>query len=155
MLGPKSRLPDERRAPLVLRPLARASRISLFEREVRERLSRAALDVLFGAAGIMSEGQRQRSTGKGRETFFGSTMLTIELDALGGSVRDAGDARSAQRLASLLGVEAGSLARIKRIAADEVQRLAGARPRSVSADVKVRSRGTTVYVDVDVEAELP
>jgi hypothetical protein len=154
MVGPKPRLPpDERRAPLALRPLARAVRISLFEREVRERLSRAALDVIFAAAGIMSEGQR--SARKGRELFFGSTMLTIELEGLQPEVRDAADARSAQRLAGLLGVESASLARIKRIAAAEVERLSNARPRTVSADVKVRSRGTTVYIDVDVEAELP
>src|SRR5687767_8638983 len=149
MAGPNPRLvPHEQRtAPalgsaLKLRPMARAARISLFEREVRERLSRAALDVLFASAGIMSEGQR--AARGGREVFFGSTMLTVELVSLTAMVRDAADARSAQRLASLLGVQAGSLSRIKRIAADEVERLSGTRPRSVSADVKVRARGATV-----------
>ena len=150
---PATPAPASVAASVVLRPLARAARISLFEREVRERLSRAALDVLFASAGIMSEGQR--AARGGREVFFGSTMLTIELASLAPAVRDAADARSAQRLASLLGVESASLGRIKRIAASEVERLTGARPRSVSADVKVRARGATVYIDVDVEAVLP
>jgi hypothetical protein len=135
---------------LLLRPLARVERISLFEREVKERLSRAALDVLFAAAGVMSEGQRS-ARGK-REAFFGSTMLTIELEAAAVALRDAADARSAQRLAALLARDAGAQARIKRLAAEECERLSAARPRSLNTDIKVRARGTTVYVDVDVEA---
>ena len=169
MVGPKPRLiPDEplptRLAPpppLALRPLARAARISLFEREVRERLSRAALDVILAAAGIMSEGQRgarreapKRTATKGHELFFGSTMLTIELESVAGSLRDAADARSAQRLAALLARDAGAHARIKRLAASECERLGNVRPKALSADIKVRARGTTVYVDVDVEASF-
>jgi hypothetical protein len=150
MAAPKSLSPNQAR-PL-LRPLARVERISLFEREVKERLSRAALDVLFATAGVMSEGQR--AARGGRESFFGSTMLTIELDAAALALRDAADARSAQRLAALLARDAGAQARIKRLAAEECERLSSARPRSLNTDIKVRARGTTVYVDVDVEASF-
>jgi hypothetical protein len=150
MAAPKSLSPPVTR--LLLRPLARVERISLFEREVKERLSRAALDVLFAAAGVMSEGQRA-AKGK-REAFFGSTMLTFELEAAAVALRDAADARSAQRLAVLLARDAGAQARIKRLAAEECERLASARPRSLNTDIKVRARGTTVYVDVDVEASF-
>ena len=150
MAAPKSLSPNHAR-PL-LRPLARVERISLFEREVKERLSRAALDVLFATAGVMSEGQR--AARGGRESFFGSTMLTIELDAAALALRDAADARAAQRLAALLARDAGAQARIKRLAAEECERLSSARPRSLNTDIKVRARGTTVYVDVDVEASF-
>jgi hypothetical protein len=134
---------------LVLRPLARVDRISLFEREVRERLSRAALDLIFGVAGIMSEGQR--SARGGREMFFGSTMLTIELPSVAASVRDVCDARAAQHLAALLATDTVAAARIKSIAAAEAERLCRIRPKSLGAEIKVRARGTTVYVDVEVE----
>jgi hypothetical protein len=137
---------------LLLRPLLRVRRISLFEREVRERLSRAALDLVFASAAIMSEGQRSLRAGK--EIFFGSTMLTVELDGLSAAVRDACDACSARRLAALLGTEAAALARIRAIAAGEAERLGGTRPTSLEAEIRVRARGTTVYVDVDVEARL-
>jgi hypothetical protein len=150
MAAPKSIRPNLQR--LLLRPLARVERISLFEREVKERLSRAALDVLFAAAGVMSEGQRS-ARGK-RESFFGSTMLTIELETVAAALRDAADARAAQRLAALLARDAGAQARIKRMAAEECERLSSARPRSLNTDIKVRARGTTVYVDVDVEASF-
>jgi hypothetical protein len=150
MAAPKSLSPNLSRP--MLRPLARVERISLFEREVKERLSRAALDVLFATAGVMSEGQR--AARGGRESFFGSTMLTIELDAAALALRDAADARAAQRLAALLARDAGAQARIKRLAAEECERLSSARPRSLNTDIKVRARGTTVYVDVDVEASF-
>jgi hypothetical protein len=150
MAAPKSLSPNLSRP--MLRPLARVERISLFEREVKERLSRAALDVLFATAGVMSEGQR--TARGGRESFFGSTMLTIELDAAALALRDTADARAAQRLAALLARDAGAQARIKRLAAEECERLSSARPRSLNTDIKVRARGTTVYVDVDVEASF-
>jgi hypothetical protein len=149
---PASTPPPRPERRVLLRPLARVERISLFEREVKERLSRAALDVLFAAASVMSEGQR--AARGGRELFFGSTMLTIALDAVSLALRDAPDARSAQRLAALLARDAGAQARIKRLAAEECERLSAVRPRSLNADIKVRARGTTVYVDVDVEASF-
>jgi hypothetical protein len=151
---PKRVLPPgvEPRPRLLLRPLLRVRRISLFEREVRERLSRAALDLVFASAAIMSEGQRSPRNGK--EVFFGSTMLTVELDGLVGALRDACDASSAQRMAALLATDSGALGRIRAIAADEAERLGGTRSDSVSTEIRVRARGTTIYVDVDVEAAL-
>jgi hypothetical protein len=142
----------EVRPRLLLRPMMRVQRISLFEREVRERLSRAALDLVFAGAAIMSEGQR--ASRGGREVFFGSTMLTVELDGLAAALRDACDASSAQRMAALLATDSGALTRIRAIATDEIERLGGSRPASLSTEIRVRARGTTVYVDVDVEAVL-
>jgi hypothetical protein len=135
---------------LLLRPLARAERISLFEREVRMRLSRAALDLVFAAAKVMSEGQR--STRPGKDAFFGSTMLTIELGAVAAAVRDTCDARAAERFATLLGDDEHALARVKAIAGREILRLTGTRPAAVTVEIKVRSQGATVYVDADLEA---
>src|SRR5262245_22530240 len=108
---------------LLLRPMARVEHISLFEQEVRDRLSRSALELVLAAAQVIAEGQR--ATRAGRESFFGSTMLTIDLGRVAPSVRDACDARSAQRLATLLAGDAGALARIRAIAARETERVAG------------------------------
>jgi hypothetical protein len=135
-----------------LRPLARVQRIALFEREVRERLSRAALDLLLARAAVISEGQRQ--TRAGREAWFGSTMLTIDLDALAPALREPCDAGTARRLAGLLESDPAVASRVEAIAAREAARVAGARPRSVSAEMKVSARGVRVFIDVDVEAVL-
>jgi hypothetical protein len=57
-------------------------------------------------------------------------------------------------MSALLATDAGALARIRAIATDEVERLEGSRPASLTTEIRVRARGTTVYVDVDVEAAL-
>jgi hypothetical protein len=137
---------------LLLRPLARAQQISLFEREVRERLSRAGLDLVFAAAKVMSEGQR--TTKPGKDAFFGSTMLTIDLGAVAASVRDACDARSAERLATLLADDTGAHARVQAIAAREVERLTGTRPSAITVELSARAQGATLFVDADVEASF-
>src|SRR3954466_15226386 len=82
------------------RPMARATRIALFEREVRERLSRAALELVLGRAEVISEGQR--GARKGRAPSSGSRMLPIDLPSLDLLLRAPCAAGPARRLAELL-----------------------------------------------------
>jgi hypothetical protein len=130
--------------------MARATRIALIEREVRERLSRSALELVLSRAEVMSEGQR--SVRGGRQAYFGSTMLTIDLPSLELLLRDACDAGTARRLAELLQSDATAAARIDALAASEAARVAGATPVSVSAHVTIRSQAAKVFIDIDVEA---
>ena len=98
--GPDAAAPDATDAPVAARrPMARATRIALFEREVRERLSRAALELVLGRAEVISEGQR--GVRNGRDAYFGSTMLTIDLPSLDLLLRDACDAGTARRSANI------------------------------------------------------
>jgi hypothetical protein len=136
-------------SPTLLRPLARVQRIALFEREVRERLSRAALDLVFERAEVMSEGQQ--STRAGKPVYFGSTMLTIDLEALAPQLRDSCDAGTARRLATLLTNDAAVAARVKSVAKREAARIAGKRLEAVATEVKVSARGARIFIDVDVE----
>src|SRR5499426_2313564 len=131
------------------RPMARATRIALFEREVRERLSRAALELVLGRAEVISEGQR--GARGGRDAYFGSTMLTIDLPSLDLLLRDACDAGTAHRLAELLEGDATAGKRIEALAASEAARVAGAPPKSVSTHVTIRSQAAKVFIDIDVE----
>jgi hypothetical protein len=130
--------------------MARATRIALIEREVRERLSRSALDLVLSRAEVISEGQR--NVRGGRQAYFGSTMLTIDLPSLELLLRDACDAGTARRLAELLQTDATAAARIDALAASEAARVAGATPVSVSAHVTIRSQAAKVFIDIDVEA---
>ena len=132
------------------RPMARATRIALFEREVRERISRAALELVLGRAEVISEGQR--GARGGRDAYFGSTMLTIDLPSLDLLLRDACDAGTARRLAELLEGDATAGERIEALAARESARVAGATPKSVSTHVTIRSQAAKVFIDIDVEA---
>jgi hypothetical protein len=132
------------------RPMARATRIALFEREVRERLSRAALELVLARAEVISEGQR--SVRGGRDAYFGSTMLTIDLPALELLLRDACDAGTARRVAGLLESDAQAAAHIEALAGREAARVAGAEPKTVSAHVAIRAQAAKVFIDIDVEA---
>ncbi|MES1209151.1 MAG: hypothetical protein ABUS79_24700 [Pseudomonadota bacterium] len=136
----------------VRKPMARATRITLFEREVRERLSRAALDVVFARADLLSEGQR--SVKGGKDGYFGSTMLTIDLPALADVLRDACDAGTAHRLVALMESDTALPRRIRGIAEREATRIAGAKLKELRIHVAMRAQGAKVFVDVDVEAGL-
>jgi hypothetical protein len=137
-------------ALLARKPMARAERVTLFEREVRERLSLAAIEILLERAKVLSEGRRARSP-TALEAWFGSTMMTFDVAALGDVVRDPLDARAAARVADLIRGDARVGRRVQRIAEREAHRLAGGPTRAKAADVRVRAQGTLVYLDVDVE----
>jgi hypothetical protein len=136
-------------SPTHLRPIARVQRIALFEREVRERLSRAALDLVFERAEVMSEGQR--TTRQGQPVYFGSTMLTIDLEALAPQLRESCDAGTARHLAALIASDAAVAARVKGVAGREAARIVGGRLKAIATEVKVSARGARVFIDVDVE----
>jgi hypothetical protein len=132
------------------KPMARAVRIALFQREIRVRLSPAALDLMFARADVISEGQRAMRGG--RDSYFGSTMLTVDLPSLAALLSDACDAGTARRLAALLESDAEVTRRVQALAARETARVAGAQPRQVGTHITIRSQGAKVFIDVDVEA---
>ncbi len=134
------------------RPMARATRIALFEREVRERLSRTALELVLSRAEVISEGQR--NTRNGRDAYFGSTMLTINLPSLELLLRDACDAGTARRLANLLQSDAQAVASVEALAGREAARVCGVPPTAVRTHVSIRAQAAKVFIDIDVEASF-
>ncbi len=128
--------------------MARALRVTLFEREVREKLSASAVEILFQRARVLSEGRRSASA-TANDGFFGSTMLTIDLSELADLVRDPADAATAERLAALMEEDSRVQKRVRQIAAQEAERLGGTGARAV--EVRLRTEGATVFIDADVE----
>jgi hypothetical protein len=135
---------------LAPRPLLRARKVALTLREVRERPSRAAIDALLARADVLSEGQR--TTRDGRAMYFGSTMLTVDLALQDDLLRGPCDVTTAQNLVALLDKDAATAAAVRALAAAEVARVSGARPRGVATEIGVRAEGTRIAIDVDVEA---
>ncbi len=136
-----------------LRPMAQARKIPLIEREIREHLSHAALDAVFDQAEVISEGEASRAGGQSQ--FLGSTMLTFDVGALADLVREPADEGTARRLAALLAKDKSLDGRIEVIVRGEVERITGQAPRSVRGETRIRTQGSRVYLDVDVEALLP
>jgi hypothetical protein len=135
-----------------LRPMAQVRRIALIEREVREFLSQAALDVVFARMHVISEGEASAAGGK--RVFVGSTMLTCDVSSLAEILREPTDEGTTRRLAALLTKEPTLERRIQAVVRREVERIAGALPKSVRGETRIRTQGTHLFVDIDVEASL-
>lgn len=137
------------------KPMATARRVALFEREVRWRLTTAAIEILFDVAEILSEGQRHAGgTAPSTGRWFGSTMVTIELARASDLFREEPDASTARRLAELLRLDARVAARIRGLATADAEERAGARLGRTELELRARSAGTQVFLDLDLEIEL-
>src|SRR5205085_9326669 len=125
--------------------MARASRVTLFEREIKERLSHAAIEILIDGADVLSEGQHNGPR------FYGSTMITIDLARHAELVREPCDAASARRVAELFVRDLRACARVRTIAEREARRLARGPLARVAVELKLRWHDARVFVDADVE----
>jgi hypothetical protein len=129
--------------------MAAVHEVSLLQREVRERLGASGLDLLLSEARRLSEGHLA-----GDGSYFGSTMLTIEIAALAGRIRGARDPDLPRRVAAHLAKDEGALARLRAIALEEARRIveSEAELERVGTDVRVRAEEGVLYIDLDVEA---
>jgi hypothetical protein len=127
--------------------MVRATRVTLFEREIVERLSRAATEILLDGADTLSEGQANANC------YYGSTMLTIDLSRHAALIREPCDIASARRLAGLFQRDTRACARIRALAEREARRLAGHALAELTIELSFRWEGTRVFVDADVEGK--
>jgi hypothetical protein len=130
------------------KPMASARRVSLFDREIRLKLSTAALEIFFDVARVLSEGQ---VLGQG---YSGSTMITIDLARVEALVRDGDDPAVVKRVAELCAKDPRVRAQARALAAAEAEERAGRRLARLHIDEEVRASGTSVQIDLDVEGEL-
>lgn len=121
-------------------------RVSLFEREVTVRLAPVSVELLHGAAHVLTEGEL---AGDG---YAGSTMLTIDLARTRDRVSDPVDASTAQRVAILYAADEHCREYARRIAVKEARRIAGCELSAPQVDVESRARGHELHLSLNVEA---
>src|SRR5512139_233574 len=126
------------------KPMAMARRVSLFEREVVVRLAPVAVELLHGAARVLSEGEL---TG---DVYAGSTMLTVDLARTADRIADPPDVSTAQRVALLYAADERCREHARRIAVAEARRLAGCTLTTPLVDVESRARGPEVHLSLNV-----
>jgi hypothetical protein len=127
--------------------MAMARRVSLFEREVSVRLAPVALELLHGAARVLTEGELDG------DAYAGSTMLTIDLRRTADRVSDPPDASTAQRAADLYAADERCRDHARRIAVKEARRIAGCDLASPHVDLESRARGPELHLSLNVEAQ--
>jgi len=125
--------------------MAIARRISLFEREVTIRLASVAVDLLHGAARVLSEGELSG------DVYAGSTMLTVDLARVD-RISDPPDASTAHRVALLYAADDRCREHARRVAIAEARRTAGCDLTMPHVDVESRARGPELHLSLNVEA---
>ena len=127
--------------------MAMARRVSLFERQVSVRLAPVAVDILHGAARMLSEGELAG------DIYAGSTMLTVDLTRTANVISDPPDASTAQKVAFLYAADDRCRDHAKRIAVAEARKAAGCELTAAHVDVESRSRGAELHLSMSVEAQ--
>src|SRR5688572_24543443 len=122
------------------KPMAACRRVSLYRREIRVAPSAAAVDILFGLATQLSEGQRDAGG------YLGSTMITIDLERASDLVSDTCDAATAWRLAELAAGDDRIKARARAIGLAAAERAAAQPLTSSAIDVRVRAAGRHLHI---------
>jgi len=127
--------------------MAMARRVSLFEREVRVRLAPVAVDLLHGAARMLTEGELVG------DLYEGSTMMTVDLARTIAQISDPPDATTAQRVAFLYAADERCRASARRIAVAEARRTSGSDLIAPHVDVESRAKGPEVHLSLNIEAQ--
>ncbi|MBW2735252.1 MAG: hypothetical protein JRH20_22950 [Deltaproteobacteria bacterium] len=135
-------------SPSPKRPMAKVQRVALISRQVTERLGLAGAELLLSQASRMSEGQLLPDG-----HYFGSTMLTIDLEQLAtaGLLSDTCDVSTALKVARLMAVSDALRERVRTVASQEAFRLAEQEIAPTAVEIRVRAEGTLVFIDIDLE----
>ncbi len=143
-----SRRPLTRAHPPPKKPMAGARRLSVFHRRIELGLSATALELVFAAPRVVSEGELDG------DRYVGSTTIVVDLAGLSDKLSDLPDAATARSVANLAGDDPRVRARARQIAFDEARRKAGAHLIQPEIDLQVRSQGSIVRFALDVEATV-
>lgn len=126
--------------------MAMARRVSLFQREVAVRLAPVAIDLLHGAARVLTEGELVDNA------YAGSTMLTVDLSRTIDRISDPPDASTATKVAVLYADDERCRDKARRIAIDEARRIARCDLVTPKVDIESRAKGPQLHFSLNVEA---
>ena len=142
--------------PTRLKPLARArGGAALMVRPSPSLLTRAFEEELFRAAEILSEGGcRDGARGSG-ERYFGSSMISIDLERLSPWFRGGLDAEAVARLTQAVDGSVRVRLRAMRLArAEAARRVPNRLLGTAHVETRIRLSGRQLHIDVDLEASL-
>ena len=122
--------------------------------EARPRLSRAFEEELFRAAEVLSEGSCRGSAVRA-DSYFGSTMITIDLERLRPWFRGGLDAQARRDLVHAVEGSVRVHLRAMRLArAEALRRVRDRGLGTAYVETKVRLTERQLHIDVDLEVAL-
>ncbi|GAB5549890.1 MAG: hypothetical protein RLO52_30010 [Sandaracinaceae bacterium] len=138
--------------PPPLKPPVRARRVRALHRGDRSALTRQAIDELFRAAEILTEGGLDGDPG---ERWYGSIMITFDLDNLCRRCRGLDDAEELDRVVDAIESSVRVRIRAHRMVCREVYRRFPDRPvGTAQLESAFRRDGTLLLLDVDLEVPV-
>jgi hypothetical protein len=139
----------------------RVRRIPLIRREVRESLSDNALELLFGSAELLVEGERDGQGGPGVQTeadrAYATVMVTLDLAQCASLLREPADEATAERVAELMRGSASVRRQLIELARPKLAELVGeARAHMLRIELLpvVRVSGARILIDGDAVVSL-
>lgn len=136
-----------------LKPPVRATRAgALSRRHVPATLSRELEEELFRCSEVLSEGG-VRASSQG-STYFGSTMISIDLDRLMPSFRDGLDLHARRLLLEAIDGSVRVRLRAMRMARAEAARRISGTLGTALVETRVRLTEHQLHIDVDLEIGL-
>lgn len=139
--------------PVIKGPV-RATRNAFIVSRSISYLSRGAEEALLAELEVLSEGQ-ERVVGAGERRYFGSTMITIDLERVQKRWRGQLDPPVVEALERLAAGSVRLRLRATRIACAEAARRTSARPLGTAhVESHVRIHGRTLHIDVDLEVPV-
>jgi hypothetical protein len=137
----------------------RVRRIPLIRREVRESLSDNALELLFGSAELLVEGERDGHGGQGTQPdrAYATVMVTLDLAHCASLLREPADEATAERVAELMRGSASVRRQLIELARPKLAELVGAPARTLRIELLpvVRVSGARILIDGDAVVSLP
>jgi hypothetical protein len=138
-----------------LKPIVRATRAGISVASGgAPTLSRALEEELFRCAEVLSEGSC-RGKGDRGDTYYGSTMISIELERLRRVTRGGLDADARRALAAAVDGSVRVRLRAMRLArAEAARRIPDRALGTVCVETRVRLTEHQLHIDVDLEAAV-
>ncbi len=137
-----------------LKPLVKARSVAQLIEHRSYRLSHALEEALFRHADVLSEGG-MRAPAAGQSTYFGSTMISIDLRKLGRFAHGTDDAALQRALLQTIDGSVRVRLRAMRMARAEAARRVHRRTLGTAlCEIRMRMSGVHLHIDVDLEVPL-
>lgn len=141
--------------PTKLKPLAKTQGAALLVRRETVQVTRALEEAIFRHADVLSEGSIRVAGPPGHSTYFGSTMISLELARLGSRARGPDQAALHEAIASAIDGSVRVRLRAMRLARAEAARRVHRRTMGTAlCEIRVRVSGAYLHIDVDLEVPL-
>jgi hypothetical protein len=140
--------------PSKLKPLAKASRHAVLLRRTAIQITRALEEALFREADVLSEGSL-RAAGPGQATYFGSTMIRVQISALLAGARPCSD--RSEHMALFRAIEGSVRVRLRamRLArAEAARRMHRSVLGTALCEIRVSLTADQLHIDVDLEVPV-